>query len=141
MPVTTKPPGTQPPAAIRAVSRPLVRNVHAPFAARRFVRIQLRAWRLPGLLDTTELIADELAANAYEHGSGDFIGIGLELSRAHVTVKVWDADGDQMPAPPDPAATYLDEHGRGLLLTEALSVRWGAYPATTGGKVVWATCC
>lgn len=121
--------------------RTIVRNIHAPFAARRFVRAQLRTWNLPGLIDSSELIADELAANAYRHGSGDFIGLRLELSRKRVTIKVWDANGSQMPALPDPAATYLDEHGRGLLLTEALSAQWGAYRATTGGKVVWATCC
>lgn len=140
MPVTTRPPDAEPPAAITVVSRDLVRNLHAPFAARRFVRAQLRTWRLPGLLDTAELVADELTANAVEHGAGHFITVRQELSGGAVTVKVWDANGDRMPTFPDPAATYLDEHGRGLLLTEALSDQWGAYQSPSGGKVVWAVC-
>lgn len=141
MPVTATPPKIQPPAATTAVSRTLVRNVHAPYAARRFARAQLRTWNLPGLLDALELVTDELTANAVEHGTGHFIAVRLERSSGAVTVKVWDANGDQMPAIPDPAAIAdLDEHGRGLLLTEALSTQWGAYRSPTGGKVVWATC-
>lgn len=138
MPVTTKPPDPAPHAAIAPASRTLVRNVHAPFAARRFARSQLLSWRLPGLLDPAELIADELAANAVQHGTGHFLGVRLELSSGLITVSVWDANGDRMPALPDPAATGLDEHGRGLLLTAALSERWGAYRPATGGKVVFA---
>lgn len=140
MPVTTTPPGTEPPAALTAVRRTLVRNVHAPYAARRFARAQLRTWKLPGLTDALELVTDELAANAVEHGTGPFIAVRLELSDSAVTVKVWDANSDRMPALPDPAAADLDEHGRGLLLIEALSSKWGAYRSPTGGKVVWATC-
>lgn len=140
MPVTATPPETEPPAATTAVSRTLVRNVHAPYAARRFARAQLRAWNLPGLMDAAELVSNELAANAVEHGAGPFIAVRLELSGGAVTVKVWDADGDRMPMLPDPAPSHLNEHGRGLLLTEALSSQWGAYRPPAGGKVVWATC-
>lgn len=141
MPVTTRPPRTQPPTAPTAsVSRNLVRNVHAPYAARRFVRARLRTWNLPGLIDAGELVADELTANAVEHGAGHFIAVRLELSGSAVTVKVWDANGDRMPALPDPAAEDLEERGRGLLLTEALASQWGAYQSPAGGKVVWATC-
>lgn len=138
MPVTIEPSDATSNTAIAAVSRNLVRNIHAPFAARRFARTQLLSWELPGLLDTGELISDELAANAVEHGGGNFIGVQLELSRAAVTVKVWDANAAQMPVRPDPAATFLDEHGRGLMLTEALSAKWGAYRPISGGKVVFA---
>lgn len=140
MSVTTTPPDTEPPAVRTTVSRDLVRNVHAPYAARRLARAQLVAWGLPGLLDNLELLADELAANAVEHGAGEFITVRLELSGDAVTVKVWDAGADRMPALPGPAATCLDEHGRGLLLTDALSDQWGAYRSATTGKVVWATC-
>jgi hypothetical protein len=30
------------------------------------------------------------------------------------------------------------ERGRGLLIVESLSTRWGTYPGQSGGKVVWA---
>jgi len=59
MQMTTTPPDTEPPAEITSVSRDLVRNVHAPYAARRLARAQLVAWGLPGLLDPVELIADD----------------------------------------------------------------------------------
>lgn len=51
-------------------------------------------------------------------------------------MKVWDANGADLPeaASADPWA----ESGRGLLLTEELSDRWGAYRARPTGKVVWA---
>lgn len=140
MPLTAKPSKTEPPAVITAISRNLVRDVHAPYAARRFVRAQLRTWNLPGLVDTLELVANELAANAVEHGTGNFIAVRLELCSDAVTVKVWDANADRMPKLPDPAAADLEEHGRGLLLTDALSTQWGAYRSPTGGKVAWATC-
>lgn len=72
--------------------------------------------------------------------AGHFIAVRLELSGGAVTVKVWDANDGQMPVLPDSGATFLEEHGRGLLLTDALSSKWGAYRSTTGGKVVWARC-
>ena len=71
-------------------------------------------------------------------GPGHFISVRLELRDSSVTVKVWDENDAKLPetagAGPD------DEHGRGLMLTGALSARWGAYRSTTGGKVVWAEC-
>ena len=51
-------------------------------------------------------------------------------------VLVWDANPDrpQITEPDDDA-----ENGRGLLIVQALSERWGTYPTPqTGGKVVWA---
>jgi len=35
-------------------------------------------------------------------------------------------------------AEALAENGRGLILVDALSERWGYFPAHGGGKVVWA---
>ena len=54
----------------------------------------------------------------------------------HIAVLVWDA------SPQPPVRTHIDdeaESGRGLLLVEAVSQRWGWYtPRDTPGKVVWA---
>ena len=49
---------------------------------------------------------------------------------------VWDAS----PLPPQPADADGDaEHGRGLMLVQALSTRWGwDFPQNLGGKVTWA---
>jgi hypothetical protein len=42
---------------------------------------------------------------------------------------------------PDPPAVQrpspLDEDGRGLLIVDVLSSRWGHYPADRGSKVMW----
>lgn len=65
-------------AKAATASRTLVRNVHAPFAARRLTRMQLLSWGLPGLVDALEVIVDELTANAFEHGTGPFLSVRLE---------------------------------------------------------------
>lgn len=36
------------------------------------------------------------------------------------------------------AGTVFREHGRGLVLVDALSDDWGAHPADTGHHLVWA---
>lgn len=55
-----------------------------------------------------------------------------------IVILVWDAN--QRPPAPVLADEYA-ESGRGLLLVQALSQRWGSYPTPQmGGKVVWALC-
>lgn len=153
MPVASEPVPAEPPdtgcpvrAALAVADRALVRNVHVPYAARRFVRAQLLAWGLPGLIDTCELIGSELASNALEHGTGEFTGVRLELhgelhrgrhNGAAVIVKVWDGNAAALPEAAH-APDLLAEHGRGLWLTSALADTWGAYRTRPAGKVVWA---
>jgi serine/threonine-protein kinase RsbW len=82
--------------------------------------------------------------NAVTHGTrapgtADLPPVRLRLTgRARgVQIEVWDASDDLpqiRPGPPDDDGTG----GRGLVLVEALSSRWGAYPARGGGKVVYA---
>lgn len=123
----------------RTADRTIVRNIHAPHAARRFCRTQLVAWHLPGLLDAVELCASEIVSNAVQHGAGDSIEVRLILTGREFTLKVWDANGAEFPvmAVPDP----LTENGRGLALVDSLSEAWGAYPVRPAGKVVWARYC
>lgn len=118
--------------------RTYIRNDHAPYVARRFVHSQLLTWGVPELIDSVELVASELVTNAVEHSAGREIGLRLERVGLAVKVRVWDAASDAVPMGPDPAATYLDESGRGLLLTDAVSDQWGWYRVSTGGKCVWA---
>lgn len=132
MPVTT-----QRREIAQAVDRTIVRNIHAPHAARGFVRTQLLEWHLPGLLDTGELVGSEFAANALQHGTGLFIEVRLAISGGEFTVKVWDANGADLPVLT--AADPMAESGRGLALIAALAQDWGFYRAESGGKVVWAT--
>jgi two-component sensor histidine kinase len=53
-----------------------------------------------------------------------------------VQVEVWDASG-RMPERRAGQQPH-DTGGRGLVIVEALSTRWGCYPTKGGGKVTWA---
>jgi hypothetical protein len=68
----------------------------------------------------------------------DAVRMWLVSDLGRVVVFVWDAS----PLPPAPAADpgADAESGRGLLLVEALSERWGRFGYDGGGKVVWAVC-
>lgn len=125
----------QTPTSVKSRERTYVRNVHAPFYARRFVSATLDAWHVTGLIETAELIASELATNAYQNGLGNDIAVRLECSGDSVCVRVWDGN----PELPKPVAADMDsESGRGLMITAALADDWGFYKVKTGGKVVYA---
>jgi len=125
----------------------------------------LQEWRMTALADAAELVASELATNAVQASSSAAQAqtaapapAGLAVIRLHlasdgrqVLVEVGDNDlRPPTPAKPDPER----DGGRGLLLVQAVSARWGCYylnpavPATwrgpgpaliqPGAKVVWA---
>jgi len=112
--------------------------------ARRVLRQTLQEWQLSDLSDTAQLLVSELVTNAVkatgtggapgpEPGWRDLIGLTLELTDACLLLEVWDAD----PRPPVLRdAGLAAEGGRGLLIVEALSSKWGQEPAA-GGKTVW----
>lgn len=113
-------------------------NDQAPGLARLFVRSQLLTWDVPGFIEPVQLITSELVTNAVRHGGGDFVGVRLECSGRAVVIRVLD-HSRVMPRLADPAAGIEDESGRGLMITQALSSRWGAYPSADGAaKVVFA---
>jgi anti-sigma regulatory factor (Ser/Thr protein kinase) len=108
--------------------------------ARLHARHLLQEWDLAGLTDSVELITSELVTNALQ-ASGTApqaapIRLWLLSDQAQVVVLVWDGS----PLPPVPMqAGEESENGRGLVLVEALSARWGwHFPSDAGGKVVWA---
>jgi anti-sigma regulatory factor (Ser/Thr protein kinase) len=115
--------------------------------ARRYVGYVLRQWSLSAITDTAELIASELATNAikisglvvqprYADRSGlTTIVLCVYRYDEKVVVEVWDRDR-RPPVRRQP--TRDDESGRGLLLVEELSHRWGYRWPSDGGKVVWA---
>ena len=125
----------------------------------------LREWRMTELADAAELVAAELATNAVQAASTAaqahtatpepaglaVITLHLASDRRQVLVEV----GDNDLRPPTPARPNPEhDGGRGLLLVQAVSARWGCYylnPATPatwrgpdaapiqpGAKVVWA---
>ncbi len=123
--------------------------------ARLHARLVLWEWGLTSLGDPVELIVSELVTNALNASAGGAPGgqgyppegrpqpIGLRLGsdQHQVLVEVWDGS----PAPPVAGLVSGDgETGRGLLMVQAMSRRWGYYfPAAgalspTAVKVVWA---
>jgi anti-sigma regulatory factor (Ser/Thr protein kinase) len=112
----------------------------APGCARAWTRQVLREWRLTVLADDAELVVSELTTNSVVASRWRVLaGIRLTLicDRQQLVVLVADSD------PGTPARRHAgadDESGRGLLLVESLSDRFGWYLAADGtpGKVVWA---
>lgn len=117
--------------------------------ARLLVRYDLAVWgiaREHG--DTAELLVSELAANAVKATGIDnpdpaysdmydgikLIGVRLRLIERSLLIEVWDSSTE----PPELKTQDFDaESGRGLLIVQSLSSRWGYYHMPQGGKVVW----
>jgi anti-sigma regulatory factor (Ser/Thr protein kinase) len=103
---------------------------------RRHARSVLHDWGLAAIAETTELLTSELATNAVQAsaGSGTPVRLFLVAGYHDVLVQVWDAS-ERMPEQRD---SDLDSmHGRGLLMVDVLSARWGAYRSAGVGKVTW----
>jgi hypothetical protein len=66
----------------------------------------------------------------------DAVRMWLVSDLGQVVVFVWDASPQPPAQAADPGADA--ENGRGLLLVEALSDRWGHFSYDGDGKVVWA---
>ena len=91
---------------------------------------------------TVALVVGELAANAVRHGRvpGHDFGLRLTLDAVAGLVRVEVADAAAAKRPPvsAPSSCPEGESGRGLLLVEALAVRWGSAPRRPLGKTMWA---
>ena len=120
-------------------------------SARAHARTIVGEWAMASVADDVTLIVSELVANAvvasgdadrcpasYPGARGGVPEVHLRLwsDRRCIVIEVWDL------SPRSPEARQHDpdaENGRGLVLIEALSARWG-WSHTPGrpGKVVWA---
>jgi Histidine kinase-like ATPase domain len=118
--------------------------------ARLHARQVVWEWGLAALAPSCELLVSELMSNAVrvsadaaprQHG---MLGTGIprvvELCLACDRRKVLVQVRDSCPGTPMRPDAELDaESGRGLMLVEHLSARWGCYtPHATVGKVAWA---
>jgi anti-sigma regulatory factor (Ser/Thr protein kinase) len=133
----------------RADQAYLAALVTSAACCRRFVRRVCSSWQLDEeRIDIGALLVSELATNAVQASAaiqtlsgheptcveGQLIGVRLLELVNSLVIEVWDTS----PKPPvliQPAEAL--EHGRGLQLVDALSIRWGYYDAHMGGKVVW----
>lgn len=88
----------------------------------------------PEVVHNCALIASEMATNAYQHaGESPFrVGVILVPGRVRITVEDTSTAPPSMPHPLD-----RDEGGRGVVIVDALSDRWGV-DSLPSGKVVWA---
>lgn len=104
----------------------------SPRHARRVVLETLRRWGRNDLSDDAALIVTELASNAILHGRGRF---RLTISSRGEAVRI-EIEDTSTALPVRGAAAAQDSNGRGLLLVDSLSERWGVEP-TASGKIVW----
>jgi anti-sigma regulatory factor (Ser/Thr protein kinase) len=123
----------------RAELRP---EAAAAAQARHLTRVVLACWQLNHLADEAEIIASELATNAFiaavpPHATLPAIIFAVHRRPDELRIIVWDnGPGRPCVAEPGPDA----EAGRGLAIVGDLTGwNWGWWPTPhTGGKVVWA---
>jgi anti-sigma regulatory factor (Ser/Thr protein kinase) len=108
--------------------------------ARLHARHVLSEWGLRAVRESVELVVSELVTNAIKASQAmewPFpVRLWLLSANTRVLVLVWDGN----PQPPMRLDAIDEaESGRGLVLVEALSQKWGWYAhAELGGKVTWA---
>ncbi|MFI6699214.1 ATP-binding protein [Streptomyces sp. NPDC050509] len=103
--------------------------------ARRLVAGSLGAWGLGDLVDASTLVVSELVANAVKHARCLLFHVAVRRLTDHsVLVFVADRSRD---VPRMTCSSDDSEDGRGLVLVDALSDRWG-YERHRSGKTVWA---
>ncbi|MFG2887276.1 ATP-binding protein [Streptomyces sp. NPDC048297] len=116
-------------------------DLRAVTVCRRTLRLILTLHGLIGLVDTAELLATELVANAVRHTKGPAALRVRRTGEGVIWIGAWDTD----PAPPEPPrpldhVAELEEEGRGLALVRACAEVWGWQPSARfgkRGKFVW----
>ncbi|MFD3971416.1 ATP-binding protein [Streptomyces cyaneofuscatus] len=131
----------QHPATEQAFTVPLSPTRRGARLARLLTVAHLGAWGLPS--EAAAHIVAELAANASVHGrvQGRDFQLALSVSGKTLRIEVTDTRGDSVPPGPGAVKAPEDdhaEHGRGLLIVEALADHWGVAPGPVPRKTVWA---
>ncbi|MFB7557544.1 ATP-binding protein [Streptomyces brevispora] len=106
--------------------------------ARQMTRARLDEWRLDDdAHDAAILIVSELVTNAVVHTASSRVVCELRCLDNRLRIAVQD-QGHQ-PGGPRLCRSADDEHGRGLLLVDAMCSAWGSRDAGNGsGRIVWA---
>ncbi|MFI9000555.1 SpoIIE family protein phosphatase [Streptomyces sp. NPDC053541] len=104
-------------------------------SARHMIRAAVRAWGAGGRSDEIELVADELMTNALMHTDGGAVVTLRMLAGPEHRLRV-EVEDRSSALPRRREAGDAGVSGRGLLLVERLSDRWGVEPRG-GGKCVW----
>jgi anti-sigma regulatory factor (Ser/Thr protein kinase) len=106
----------------RHASLELPATTGAPRVARHFTIETLQRWGAVGAIETAELVVSEMVTNALRHAR---TGSRLELRETDGCLRIEVVDfgrGGAVKADPD----LGDLGGRGLMLVEAMTRRWGA---------------
>ncbi|WP_121710051.1 ATP-binding protein [Streptomyces sp. E5N91] len=125
-------------AAERRFRFELAAHPGSPSQARRLTRARLSGWAVcEDTCDTAALVVSELVTNAIVHTASRHIV--CELHDADDLVRIAVRDEGCAPGQPHPSADQQpeDEHGRGLILVDALCEAWGAHEHGPG-LLVWA---
>jgi Histidine kinase-like ATPase domain len=113
-------------------------DADSPAMARRFVTQTCANWGVSRLAKLASLIASELVTNAVVHARTPSV-MGLQLQPTALNLSVRDSDPRPMHRPiPGATGAHNRDHGRGLLILDAMADGWGCMSTATG-KVVWAT--
>ncbi|MFF9566309.1 ATP-binding protein [Streptomyces sp. NPDC014685] len=113
---------------------------HSARHLRRILRLYLTDWGLLEVAGTAELALTELIANVVRHVPGRRAQtLIFLLPTGGVRVEVTDGC-PELPRVAE-GASALAEGGRGLLLVDAITDKWGVEPRRDGtGKTVWFEC-
>ncbi len=124
-------------AAERRFRFELAAHPGSPAQARRLTRARLTGWSVcEDTCDTAALVVSELVTNAIVHTASDVVV--CELHDGDDLVRIAVRDQGCSPDEPHPSPQRPEEeHGRGLLLVEALCHAWGAQEHGLG-LLVWA---
>lgn len=104
--------------------------------ARRFARDVLADWGLDELLDDVVLLTSELVTNAVTH-AGTPMTVAVVREDDRLRIDVFDQHPTRVLPVGANARPGAGEHGRGLLITSALSTAWGV-EYRRDHKRVWA---
>jgi anti-sigma regulatory factor (Ser/Thr protein kinase) len=93
----------------------------------------MKAWGLADLVDRAELLTSEVVTNAIAHAHSP-VRLVVEAQSSSAVVEVKDTAQTQVVAEGGEVAEA--DYGRGMVLVDALSDRWGWWEEE-GGKVIW----
>jgi len=129
-------PGDMPQVRADALSRvvtvpPVPRAVTA---AREWSRQTIERWRLGEAAEPIEHLVSELVTNSVEHAQCVSVTVLLMYAAGMLRLEVRDQDTAHVPVQKSPEPGDVD--GRGLVIVQALSDRWGVR-VTSSGKTVW----
>ena len=123
-----------------------------PRLARTYTALVLGGWGLGVVVDESQAVVSELAANAVQTSTGEDGGpaysgdgrlpvmwVRLMTDLVLLRIEVWDTLPSAVGVPAPRRAAPDDESGRGLEIVASLSIDWGweSVPAM-GGKRTWA---